>query len=156
MDLQIDYLADHAELFPTVGGWIYGEWSDIMPYDSLETWQSDFRRRVRRDEVPTTVVAFADGEPAGSASLTVRDLPSHMHLTPWMAEVYVRPEFRERGIGSALVKRIESEAERQGVEVLFLYTFDREAFYERLDWDLMERDRMQGKPIAIMKRVLVG
>ena len=154
MDLRIDYLLDHPDLFSTVGACIFGEWSHLMPYDSQDDWLDAFKRRVRRDEVPTTVVAFADGEPAGSASLTVRDLPSHMHLTPWLAEVYVRPEFRKQGIGSALVKRTETEAARNSADMLFLYTFDSEAFYEELGWELMERDRLKGEAIAIMRRSL--
>ena len=143
MDLQIEYLTDHPDRFPTVAEWIYGEWSDIMPYDGFDEWLGDFRRRVRRAEVPTTFLAFEDGEPVGSASLTVRDLPSHIHLTPWLAEVFVRPESRNRGFGSSLVRRVETEAARLGAELLFLYTFDSERFYEELGWTVLERDRLR-------------
>lgn len=154
MELQIEYLADHPDRFPAVAEWIYGEWSDIMPYDSSEEWLDNFRRRVKRAEVPTTFLAFDDGEPVGSASLTVRDLPSHMHLTPWLAEVFVRPEHRSEGVGSALVKRVEEEAARLGAEWLFLYTFDSEPWYESLGWQLMERCDLKGEAITIMKRDL--
>jgi N-acetylglutamate synthase-like GNAT family acetyltransferase len=36
--------------------------------------------------------------------------------------VYVKPQFRERGIGSALVTRVEEEAKVLAVPTLYLYT----------------------------------
>ena len=35
--------------------------------------------------------------PVGTASLVTKDLPSSPDLTPWLAGVLVRPEFRGRG-----------------------------------------------------------
>jgi len=79
------------------------------------------------------------------------DLDIRENLSPWLAEVYVRPEYRQRGIGSTLVRRVVREAERLGMQTLYLYTFDREVFYGRLGWAVMEQTEYRGKPITIMR-----
>jgi len=154
MELQIEYLSDHKDLIPTVARWVYGEWSSIMPYDSLEEWTRDLEGRLRRGQIPTTFVALLGDQPVGCASLVEHDLETHRHLSPWLAEVYVCPAYRRRGIGSALVRRAAEQARALGIKTVYLYTFDREKFYARLGWSTWERTEGHAERITVMKQEL--
>jgi predicted N-acetyltransferase YhbS len=57
-----------------------------------------------------TFVLFDDDVQVGTASLIANDLPSRPDLTPWLASVLVRPQFRGRGYSAPLVKHVEGAA----------------------------------------------
>jgi GNAT superfamily N-acetyltransferase len=95
-------------------------------------------------------VALADGQLLGSASLVAQDMEIHPELSPWLASVYVAPEFRRQGIGSALVERVVGEARALGVSRLHLYTPDKEGFYARLGWHTLERVDYRDHHVAVM------
>ena len=73
-----------------------------------------------------------------------------MDLSPWLASVYVTPEHRSRGIGTALVQRVIEEAVGLSVETLYLFTPDREGFYASLGWSVVERTEYRGQKVVIM------
>ena len=152
--VRIDYLHDHRNLVPTVADCIYGEWSDIIDSPSAADFIEHADRRLCRREIPTTFVAFYEDNPVGSCSLLQTDLKTRMDLSPWLAEMFVLPEYRRRGIGRALVKRAVEEANALEVEALYLFTPDREGFYARLGWSVTERAELCGRGIAIMTRRL--
>jgi predicted N-acetyltransferase YhbS len=150
--MQIDYLADHPDLAATLAEWHYGEWRTLLPGWSLAQALADLRSHTGRRQIPTTLVAVADGRPLGSASLLAADLPGWEHLTPWVASVYVRTECRGLGIGSRLVTRAVEEAGALGVPVVYLFTAGQRAFYERLGWVARDRVPHHGSEVLIMTR----
>ena len=86
----------------------------------------------------------------GSASLVAHDMDTRMDLSPWLARVYVTPEHRSRGVGTALVQRVLEETIELGVETLYLFTPDREEFYASLGWSVVERTEYRGQKVVIM------
>ena len=101
-------------------------------------------------QIPETFVAVEDGEPLGTASLVAHDLAERMDLSPWLAAVYVAPEFRNRGVGSALVQAVMDEALALGVEELYLFTPDKMSFYGRLGWKVLELREHHGTDVTVM------
>ena len=95
-------------------------------------------------------VAVSGGKLLGSASLIPHDMDSRMELTPWLASVFVDPELRKQGIGSALVRYVVEEARSRGYQTIYLYTPDRISFYEGLGWTFMERADQKGHPVDII------
>jgi N-acetylglutamate synthase-like GNAT family acetyltransferase len=95
-------------------------------------------------------VALSGGIVMGSSSLVACDMDSHRDLSPWLSSLYVIPIYRSRGVGSALVHRVIKEAEALGVETLYLFTPNWEAFYIRLGWSTVERTEYRGFEVAIM------
>ncbi len=113
-----------------------------------------FARRLRLGW-RASVFAVMDGErPVGMASLVVDDMSDRRELTPWLASVYVLPEWRGRGIASRLVRRVEEEARAHGVERFYLYTPDQQALYRRLGWQDVEQREYRGEMVTIMQRDL--
>jgi len=148
--MHIDYLADHPEFIPALARWHHEEWSYLRPGDSVQARLSRLRAASGRGEIPTVFVAFSDGTLFGSAMLIAHDLDTRMDLTPWLAGVFVAPDYRRRGIGSALVGRVVECAAGLGVRRLYLYTPSAEQMYSRLGWSVVERTSYRGADVLVM------
>jgi predicted N-acetyltransferase YhbS len=108
--MQIQYLADHPAHISELARLHFEEWSYSYPGESLEGRTARLRSSFGRNAIPSVVVALEDEELLGSAMLVAHDMDSRPQLTPWLAGVFVKPHCRGKGIGSALVRRIEAEA----------------------------------------------
>jgi N-acetylglutamate synthase-like GNAT family acetyltransferase len=79
-------------------------------------------------------------------------MEDHQELSPWLAAVYVLPEQRGQGIGSKLVKSIELLSAHLDEEQLYLFTPDRESFYARMNWTVLERTNFRDRAVVIMRK----
>ena len=156
MALVIDYLDQHVDAIPALARWHHAEWSAVTPHLSVPDRIAGFRARAQRGIIPTGFVALLNNTPVGMACLVESDIDTHRQLTPWLATVLVGPEFRGQGIGSALSTRATNEAVVMGVATLYLFTFDRQGFYERLGWSELEEAKYAGRSGTIMLRSLAG
>lgn len=140
--LRIEQLARRTELLPTVAAWIYEEWWQDIAGSSVSKLMDLLRDHLVPDHLPLTLVASLDTLPVGTATLLAHDIGTEHwpHLSPWLAAVYVVPEYRRRGIGASLVNAIVSEAAAAGTDVLYLLTAGREGFYARLGWEVFDRE----------------
>lgn len=102
----------------------------------------------------TALLAELDGQPAGSCLFVREEIDPKHNLTPWLAALYVAPEFRKRGVASALVRAIEQHARTVGCNELFLYTIMAEPLYAKLGWTTLDRFESNGKKFVLMARVL--
>ena len=148
---SIHYLADQVDLVPTLAEWFYQQWSYLNPGDSIPKRVERLQKRCRRGEIPTTFVGLVRGRLVGSASLIASDMDSHPELTPWLASVFVASEYRKRGFGSSLVRRVMDEARSLGIPTLYLFTPDQEALYFRLGWRLRARETYRVERVALME-----
>lgn len=155
-DFRLEPLADHLDIVPTIAAWHHAEWGHLNPEFSLEARADRLRKRGTRSGIPTAVIALIGDEVAGSASLVEADMDSHPELTPWLASVFVAPEFRGRGIASALVGVIEDRAVEEGVETMWLWTPDQERLYARLGWETVAREPYRDLEAVIMRKDLAG
>ena len=100
------------------------------------------------------LIAYCNGLPAGTCLLTPKELEPCHPVSPWLAGLYVAPEFRRRGIGGALICAIEDEARNRGHDRVYLYADDAIAYYEKLAWRVVERTLWMDHPMALMAREL--
>ena len=154
MNLEIEYLADRMGSVPTLAGWHQDEWGARTPHLSLDDRIARFEAWGHRSGIPIAFVAVSDGVLAGCASLVEHDMNSRTDLSPWLASVLVAPGHRRRGIGSALSERVAREAQVLGFDKLYLFTFDKEPFYARLGWAMLDHTHYLGAPVTIMVRRL--
>jgi len=149
--MEVKHLADRPEAIPTLAAWVYDQWGHWMSPDATpETLAREFEKRTIPGCIPETFVAVEGDAPLGTASLVAHDLPTRMDLSPWLAAVYVAPEFRDRGVGSALVQAVMDEAQALGVERLYLFTPEKMSFYGRLEWQVLERTKHRGRDVTVM------
>jgi GNAT superfamily N-acetyltransferase len=152
MNVHFGYLDEHLDAIPTLAQWHHAEWHALTPELSIADRIAGFTARARRGSIPTGVVARVDDRVVGMACLVDCDIPSHCHLTPWLATVLVSPQHRGRGIGSALCLRAVEEARRLSVSNLYLFTFDKQGMYARLQWCPLEEAVLAGRPGTVMAR----
>lgn len=153
--VSIEYLADHPRCVLTVAKWVFDHWGKMYRMQSVEEQLGRFSERLNKDTFPIAFVALLDGKPVGTASLKLREMTTHPHLEHWLGTVYVDVPFRGRGIGTALVARATEEARRLGVKTLYLHTPDKEDFYRRLGWKVIERPVYFDMPVAVMRKCLL-
>jgi len=153
MGRTIEYLADHPGALPTLAQWQHAEWGHTNPTDTVEARKAHLEAACHRDRIPLAVVALDNGEVLGSASLVSQDMETRVELTPWLASVFVGEQYRRKGIGAELVRRIMSEAGKLEVPLLYLYTVHSEKFYAALGWRLLEYARYYEQKVAIMTYV---
>lgn len=148
--VKIEPLRQHPEWIPNLARWHHGEWAVFNPGETLADRVGRLERDAADDDLPLTWVASAGGVLLGSASLVVSDMDTRPSLTPWLASVFVSPDHRGQGLGSRLVEHVVREAEGRKFAQLFLFTPDRESFYQRLGWRVVERLEYQKSFVILM------
>ena len=151
--MNIEYLADYPDVLPILAEWQHREWGHLRAGDTFEKRKARLEDYSNRDRIPLTVVALEGSEVLGSASLVLHDMETRMELTPWLAGVFVGKQYRRRGIGAQLVRRIMEEAGKLDVPLLYLYTVHSEKFYAALGWTLLERTNYREQKVVIMTYV---
>ena len=106
------------------------------------------------DEFETAGIALVDGRLAGICLLVLQEFEPLHDVSPWLASLYVAPEYRKRGVARKLVAVIEDQARSNGVARLHLYTGDAEKFYLMCGWSLAEQGIADVEPYAFMIRNL--
>lgn len=147
-------LADRPDLIPILAEWFHREWGHISVDRTPERYARLLHENLNRDKIPLTVIAFEDDLPVGTASLDVNDLDDQDGLSPWLASVVVEPDRRGKGLGTALIRRIEDEAKRLGVKTLYLWTEDADTLYVRLGWKRRETRPYRDVTIVVMEKNL--
>jgi predicted N-acetyltransferase YhbS len=151
--MNIEHLCDHRHVVDTLAGWHFAEFDSLAGAESLERYRLVLDSYATDESVPTTLVAIESGEVLGSASLLKNDLPIRQRLTPWLAQLYVSPAGRGRGVGAALVQRTLSEAASQGFDTLYLYTSGTlPQYYGQRGWKCRETLDYLGKERTVMER----
>ncbi|MEW5956979.1 MAG: GNAT family N-acetyltransferase [Chloroflexota bacterium] len=61
------------------------------------------------------------------------------------------PEFRNKGLGSRLVRTVMAEAKALGLEKFYLFTPNKVDFYRCLGWQVFESTQYRGEEVVIMQ-----
>lgn len=154
--MRLAYLADHPALLPQLAELHFAEWGRLRPDETLRGRTLRLGNCCGRGSIPMVVVAVRGDELCGSAMLVAQDMETRPDLTPWLAGVYVTPPYRRRGLGSALVERIVSEAASLRVPTLFLYTSGAESLYARLGWTVLDRCKYRGIDVTVMAKQIAS
>ena len=130
------------------------EWAWINPEETEDERAAKFRSYMNHDRLPMAWIAAECEEPMGIAALREHDLPGREDLSPWLATLFVRPEFRRRGVASALCRTAEQGARQLGVVQMYLFTVDKQQLYAKLGWRSLQKDRWMNHQVEIMSKTL--
>lgn len=148
--LNIVNLKDVPEYLEILAQWHHQQWSYLNPGETLQQRIARMQVYLNGDDLPSTFIALADSL-SGSAALVNNDMVTRPELSPWLASVYVHPQYRCRGIGSALVSHVMTQAQLIGIETLYLFTPDKQLFYRKRGWQLIENERYHDHEVSIMR-----
>lgn len=147
-------LRQRPEHVQVLAEWHQDEWAHLNPGETLAMRVQRMQSYLGRAFVPSMFVFEEEGRLAGSSAIVECDMATQMRWTPWLASVYVSPEFRRRGIGAALVRHVMVEARTAGFKTLYLYTPDQERFYTSLGWKTVVREPYLGVDVTVMRAIL--
>ncbi len=136
---EIHYLMDYPVYLPIIAFWNYREWH--FGKQTFDEIIARYGQRLQKDRVPLTLIAVDDTMPVGSVSIKLDDLAERTDLNPWLASLYVLPDYRGRDIGRRLLRAGEAAALAAGVGRLYLFTHTAAGLYEKEGWTFMESIR---------------
>ena len=150
--MQLLNLFECADFIPTIASWHFTEWHALFPHKTAEDFAADLRESLQQDGLPQTWVLLDErGEPIGTASLLQSDMTTNQDLSPWLANIYIHPLQRGKGLGKQVVLHVMAEARQRELRKLYLFTEDQQAFYEKLGWELHHREFYENHWVAVMQ-----
>lgn len=136
--------------------WHHAQWSYLNPERTLAQRIEEMNSHLDTALVPSTWVAVENDTAMGSASLLHDDMHTHPELSPWLASVFVAPEFRRRGIAAMLVRHVMQQARDGGIETLYLFTPDQAGLYSKLGWDVFSEETYLADTVTLMRATLAS
>jgi GNAT superfamily N-acetyltransferase len=151
MDYVVAYLADHPAYVEEVGHLKYGQWLHTSPDRPYEVWIDEIRHSARKNAFPMTLIALRGAELLGFVTLIELEEKADIEHGLWLITLYVKANYRRKGIGAALIERCIEEAGQMGHPALYLWTESSEltGYYGRRGWCRIGRDAGSGEEIMV-------
>jgi predicted N-acetyltransferase YhbS len=139
-----------------IAQWFYREWGWFYPDLTVRDLEKRFMARTHKTVLPLALVALDKGKVVGTVSLKDHDMDTRPHYSPWLASLYVYSPCRVQGVGKMLVDRGIEQAQKLGLEQLYLYTLNRRhiPFYTAGGWSLREQTVYKNAEVFIVHRKL--
>lgn len=147
---NFDYIGQYPQHIPTIAQWHQDQWQHISPHLTTSLRIKEYSAYANGPAIPSCILAFIDNQPAGSASLVTSDMETRPDLSPWLASVFVSPQFRGHGIATQLIEKCLSDARQLNIKSVYLFTTDQMHFYQRRGWKLLESTTYHGENVDIM------
>ena len=132
--VEIWNLNERKHYFDTIVRWIYEEFIQDQRHGVTYADIENVFRESLDTTFPVTFVAECDGICVGTVSLVAEDEIRNCPFTPWLASLYVREDYRNRGIAKELMQHCQTLALELGFSSLYLRTEHADGYYEKLGW----------------------
>ncbi|WP_009631591.1 GNAT family N-acetyltransferase [Synechocystis sp. PCC 7509] len=153
-ELNFVFLADRQDAISTVAQWYYELWGKV-PGNSVEQTIERIKGKLNCDKPPFHILAISKDRVLGVAQFKLREMSIYPEKEFWLGSLFVSPEFRGCGIGSALAEEIVVIAKKFGVKEIYLQTEALDGgLYKRLGWKTIETIENNSVLVAVMVRQL--
>ncbi len=156
---KVASLAEHPQHWQTAAEWSFAAWHHEFPSDTVQTYLDQYALAASKPEKLIEIYAAIDNQEnlLGVATLVDDDeLPNAPELGPWLAAVFVAPDARLFGVGSALVERVVGRTRELGYSTLYLYTEHAQAWYLDKGWVKIREIVFLGLHHTVMQLELVS
>jgi N-acetylglutamate synthase-like GNAT family acetyltransferase len=151
----IEYLKNKPEYIEEIAHHMFSEWGHLRKNINVNRFLNALNSRLNDDKIPFTLIAISKSkELIGFASIVENDMDINRELKPWISGVYIKSEFRNKGMGQILVDKLEEKAKNLGLKKLYLFTFDKEKFYNKLGWNKIKNDFYLDLDVTLMSKIL--
>ena len=151
-DLKIEPLSNHTNSISIIAKFHFAQWKELTGASTEKKYAMMLNKFASTESIPTTLVAVRDNELIGSVNLIDCDMEIRSELYPWLAQLFVVPKERKKGIGSSLVSAVVERCQRLGLKALYLYTSRTlPEFYKGLGWVEREKVNYKGKERIVME-----
>jgi predicted N-acetyltransferase YhbS len=152
MVVKIEYLKEYSDWIPTIAEWFYREWGVFHPELDVTGIVERLGERCNTGRIPLSLVAVVQEEVIGTVSLKKYDMDTRMQYSPWLASLYVRKDYRNKGVGVRLIDAGLRKARTLGIKHLYLYTRLRKHadFYLSRGWIHVETTDYRGGIVMVL------
>lgn len=148
--VAIQPLFRHPHHAHTLARWHFLEWRHLYEGWSLIAAHEELLQH-KDAGIPTTLIALDGDDVIGSVSLIDDDhLAGFQHLTPWLASLYVREDWRGKGVGARLVIAAQQHARSLGIARIHLFTPAQREFYLDKGFRDFDKGLAAGEPVTVM------
>lgn len=156
MQAKIINLHELPEAAGPLEDWFMAEWEPWYGPNGADDARSDILESLRGNTLPVCLIAIGAGdELLGTASLRAHSVGNEIDDGPWLSAVLVRGENKNQGLGTALVKAIETEARHLGFQSICTSTDSAAGIMVRLGWiEIGETKSLRGQ-IRVFKKDLM-
>ena len=136
--LQISNLRHYPVFADTIAdrGW-HAWWTESgVP---LEDYRAHLNPMLEQDGIPSALVANDEDHYIGSVLIIENDLDERPDYAPWIAALWVEPEFRRQGIAAQLIAHSREYVAKLGHDTCYLCaTADKRPYYLKQGFTLVE------------------
>jgi RimJ/RimL family protein N-acetyltransferase len=136
--ITIGFLADYPDTVSTLVKWFRNQWPDYFADKSNAQMVQDFLSETRRDGLPSRLVAFESNQLAGTIVLREYGTETPPAYQPELGGLFVLKHYRDRGIGTELVRSGMKLALNQGYERVYATTIAAANILLRLGWEFIK------------------
>ena len=156
MSITIVSLSDRPDLATTTGTWRWRAFFQNEAVTLEETIAGDIDCAASAQLIPTVLVLLENDQPAGMVTLCHDDLKEKPEHNPWLAGLYVAPDYRGKGYSRRLLREMERLAANAGIRRLSLFTANAVDLYRKAGWQIVDKVVKGGQAFAIMQKFVIG
>jgi GNAT superfamily N-acetyltransferase len=149
--VDISLLADHRDAIPVLARWFRDQWPGYYAGWSLTQIEEDFEEDTQREGLPLRLVAFVEGELAGTIVLRHQALESFPEFSPGLGGLFVVSHHRGHGLGTALVRAGMDTARAQHYQTIYAGTGPARGILSRLGWTLVKTVHHGDELVAVYR-----
>jgi GNAT superfamily N-acetyltransferase len=132
--MQIIELSEKPELFEKALDYYWQCWGNEQ---NRNFYEDAMRHSLDASKsLPKFYLLLDDEKIVGTYALITNDLNSRQDLWPWLACLFVEPEYRNQGLAEKMLNHGLAEAKQKGFDKLYLSS-DLENFYEKKGWSYL-------------------
>ena len=157
MQLEITPLKNSPEYFSQVALWHHQECERQGLKSTLELRRERLIKHIQSESIPKTFIATINNELVGCVSLVNyaygRDsVRAKITETPlWLSNLFVQPEYRNRGIGNQLIEKAKTYAQELKLTELWLTATEFTDYYQKRGWKISRKTRLGGRQVNVMR-----
>lgn len=149
--MDIHDLNDNPAQIAGVAALLYAEWSAFPRWSSTPAIESAIcQHGVATDRAFSLGMFAHDDHGVATASIIRYELDDCPEREYWLGEVFTVPSKRGKGLATALVNACVARCQQLGIEMLYLYTPDKQALYARMGWQPLEQRPVAGEIVTVM------
>jgi predicted N-acetyltransferase YhbS len=139
MRFSISNLRDRPEFFPAVADrvWDFTWKAKGVPLADVSAGLTEL---ISKETFPFVIVAHDGERYVGSTLAIVSDMDERPEYTPWVAAVWVDPEYRGQNVGRSLVSHAAGSLLRTFPKIYLCAVAARHDFYAQQGWVPIERN----------------
>lgn len=117
--------------------WMYNWWGQTEGY-SIEELKCYILNSLQSDRLPLTYGIFNNNKIIAMYQFAYSDLDARPDLYPWLANVYVDKDYRNKGIGKLLLESVKENIRHTNFKEIYLYTYHNN-FYEKFGFKFVSK-----------------